>query len=377
VKGWIRTPEELGALARSLEGCRAIALDSESDSLYHHFEKVCLVQLATDRGDACLVDPLALRDLSPLAPFMAEPGVTKVLHGADYDVTTLKRDFGFSFAGLFDTMIAARFLGLPEIGLQALAKAELGVTLSKDSQKDDWSRRPLTPTQEAYALADVQHLLPLHDRLEARLVEKGRLEWAREEWDAVAALEPARRKKDGEAWQRIKGARRLKPRALGALRELVAWREGRAEATDTPAFKILGNEALMALAEKLPGKAEELGAVRGIPSRLRERPGELIEVLRRARELPDRDLPSFAPAPRPPAVADVVRQRAEALKAWRTRAAKELALDVSVVLPQRLIDRLAESAPRRIEDLSRVDGLRRWRIRALGREILGALDHIS
>src|SRR4029453_5331053 len=111
------------------------------------------------------VDPLAGEDMSALAPLLADPGIVKILHGADYDVTTLKRDFGFRFASLFDTMIAARFLGLPEVGLQAVARAELGVELSKESQKDDWSRRPLTPVQEAYALADVQHLIPLHTRL--------------------------------------------------------------------------------------------------------------------------------------------------------------------------------------------------------------------
>ncbi len=128
---WVRTPESLARLARSLEGCRAIGLDTESDSLYHHFEKVCLVQLATDRGEAFLVDTLAVRDLSPLAPAMADPALVKVLHGADYDVTTLKRDFGFAFASLFDTMIAARLLGRSEIGLAAVARDELGVTLTQ------------------------------------------------------------------------------------------------------------------------------------------------------------------------------------------------------------------------------------------------------
>ena len=171
---WIRTPEDLAGLAASLEGCRAMALDTESDSLYHHFEKVCLVQLATDRGDAWLVDALAVRDLSPLAPVLADPGVVKVLHGADYDVTTLKRDFGFAFASIFDTMIAARLLGRSEIGLAAVARDELGVTLTKTNQKDDWSRRPLTPQQEAYALADVLHLVEVRERLEAKLVAAGR-----------------------------------------------------------------------------------------------------------------------------------------------------------------------------------------------------------
>src|SRR5262245_17520024 len=165
---WIRTPDDLRAYVGRLDGARALALDSESDSLYHFKEKVCLVQLASDRGEAALLDPLALRDLAPLHKVMADPKVAKVLHGADYDVTTLKRDFGFVFAGLFDTMIASRFLGLPAIGLQAVALAELGIALSKDSQKDDWSVRPLSPRQEAYALADVRHLLALQQKLEAK-----------------------------------------------------------------------------------------------------------------------------------------------------------------------------------------------------------------
>ena len=176
---WIRTKPALEELARSLESCRAIGLDTESDSLYHHRDKVCLVQIATDRGDAVLVDSLAV-DLAPLAAAMADERLVKVLHGADYDVTTLKRDFGFSFAALFDTMIAARLLGRAELGLVAVARDELGVTLTKTNQKDDWSRRPLTPQQEAYALADVTHLIALRDRLAERLAAVSRLEWLRE-----------------------------------------------------------------------------------------------------------------------------------------------------------------------------------------------------
>ncbi len=151
---------------------------------------------------------------------MADPGIVKVLHGADYDVSTLKRDFAFSFASLFDTMIAARLLGRPELGLAAVARAELGVTLSKDNQKDDWSRRPLTPQQEAYAAADVAHLVALQQRLTSHLESLGRLAWLREECDAVAALGPAARRRDPDAYLSIKGAKRLAPRALAALREL-------------------------------------------------------------------------------------------------------------------------------------------------------------
>jgi ribonuclease D len=370
---WVRTTEALARLAESLSGSAALALDTESDSLHHHVEKVCLVQLATDRGDACLVDPLALRDLSPLAPVMADPRVVKVLHGADYDVTTLKRDFGFRFAGLFDTMIAARFLGRPQIGLQALAQAELGVALSKESQRDDWSRRPLTATQERYALADVSHLLVLQARLAGELSQLGRLAWVEDESRAVAALEPARRGRDPEAYQRVKGMRRLSRRQQAVLREAHGWRETLAEATDVPAFKLLSSEALLEIAERAPRTAAELGKVRGLSPRVKSRGDELLAAIGRALDLPEADLPRLSPPAPRPVVSEAVRQRIDSLRAWRAKAAAGLAVDVSVVLPQRLLERLAHAAPRDVEALREIDGLRRWRVEAFGAELVAVL----
>jgi ribonuclease D len=369
---WIRTPQALQELSRSLEGCQSIGLDTESDSLYHHRDKVCLVQLATDRGDAYLIDSLAV-DLAPLAAAMASPGLVKVLHGADYDVTTLKRDFGFRFEALFDTMIAARLLGRSELGLVAVARDELGVTLSKTNQKDDWSRRPLTPQQEAYALADVVHLVELRARLEARLVAASRLSWLREECDAVAALEPLSRRRDPDAFLAIKGARRLSPRSLAALRELHAWREARAEETDTPPFRILGNEALLKLAEAMPEDASGLRAVPGVLKHLSRQADSILEAIRRARALPDVELPAV-PRPARPSVSEAALRRIERLKAWRARKGQELGLDGSVVLPQRLIERLAEAGPADAAGLARVSGLRRWRVEAFGAELLAALS---
>jgi ribonuclease D len=369
----VRTPRELADLARRLEGCRVIGLDSESDSLYHHFEKVCLLQVATDRRDAVLVDTLVVRDLAPLGPVMADPSVLKVLHGADYDVTTLKRDFGLEFRSIFDTMIAARLLGRKEIGLAAVARDELGVVLDKRKQRDDWSRRPLTPDQEAYALADVIHLVAIRERLEAKLAAAARLDWLREECAAVAALGPADRRRDPDAYLGLKGARRLCPRGRAALRELFAWREQRAEATDTPPFRILGNEVLVRLAELRPRDPAGLGIVPGVLPRLRREAGGLLAALHRAEVLKEVDLPRMAPAPRP-AVPEAVRLRVERLRAWRARKAAELEVDVSVVLPQRLIDRLAEAAPADAAGLAAIDGLRRWRTDAFGRDLLAAVS---
>jgi ribonuclease D len=372
VTRWVRTPEALLELARTLARGRAFGLDTESDSLYHHFDKVCLVQVSTEGGEGVLVDPLALRDLSPLASVLADPRIEKVLHGADYDVATLKRDFAFSFAGLFDTMIAARFLGRPEVGLAAVARNELGITLSKESQKDDWSRRPLTPKQERYALTDVRHLIDLAARLKEKLEERGRLEWVLEECEAVAALEPLQRRRDPDAFLAIKGARRLSPRGLAALRELVAWRERRAETIDRPPFRILGNEALLKLAEQGAASPADLRRIPGVLPRLREQSEEILAALRRAGELPEADLPA-RPRPVRPVLPNGVLRRVERLKAWRRARAAELEVEVAVVLPQRLIDRLAERGPRDEADLASVPGLRRWRVSAFGDEILAAV----
>lgn len=354
----------------------ALAIDSESDSLHHHREKVCLIQ-AGDGSRGWLLDPLAGPDLSPLGRVVADPAVVKVLHGADYDVVTLKRDFGFQFANIFDTMIAARFLGLPAVGLQAIALAELGVALSKDSQRDDWSRRPLTPRQEEYALSDVAHLLVLHERLSARLREKGRLGWVEEECAVVAALPPSRRRQ-GDDYQGVKGARKLSPRQLAALRELYAWREAIADRTDIPSFKIVGTDALLALAQKAPADLRQLEKMRAespdlrpVTARLlREHGAALMEALARARAVPERELPRLPKSPPRPVVDEPTRLRGAALKAWRTTRAAALEVDVSVVLPQRLLDKVAEAAPRDVSELEAIEGLRRWRIAEFGPELV-------
>jgi ribonuclease D len=369
---WVRTAADLAGLAGRLQGSRAIGLDTEADSLYHHREKVCLIQLATEDGAAMLIDPLALRELPPLAAALADAGVVKVLHGADYDVTSLKRDFGFTIVRVFDTMLAARFLGLPEVGLQAVLRRELGVELSKSSQKDDWSVRPLTAQQEQYALSDVRHLLPLFERLAGRLREQGRLGWVEEESAAVAALEAARRVRDPDGWLRVKGARALPPRQQAVLREVHEWREDLAEATDVPAFRIVSPQTLLALAQTPPRDEDAVRKLPGLPRMARQRAGEIAAAVARAQARPESDWPRV-PRERPPVVTPAVRKRVDALRAWRAQAAPRLGLDISLVLPQRLLDRVAETAPGDRAGLERVEGLRRWRIDALGDEILDAL----
>lgn len=370
---WIRTPDALSALIAQTGGARILAVDSESDSLHHFPEKVCLVQVGHENGAVYLVDPLELPDLRPLGPILADPDIVKVLHGASYDLSSMKRDFGFEFAGIFDTMLAGQFLGLPELGLNAMLQRFLAVTPGRSRQKDDWAKRPLQPEQVAYAAEDVRHLIPLRERLQAELHGSGREAWLQEECQALEALPLAERVFDPEEYVRVKGAKDLDRRGLAVLRELFVAREAWAHAAGRPPFKVLVNESLIRVATDRPRTLKALQQIPGCSPKVVQRLGEgLLAAIGRAQAVPESELPVY-PRPKKPRLLPAVQRRIEALVAWRTEAAGRLGLDPGLVLPRRLIERLAEEVPAGAEELGRVEGLRRWRIEALGAEILRVL----
>jgi len=168
----ITQPAALEKLARRLARHSILGVDTESNSLFAYREQVCLIQFSTSDEDA-LVDPLALDDLSPLADIFASPKIEKIFHAAEYDLICLKRDFGFSFANLFDTMVAARILGWEEIGLGSILKAEFDVQLDKRFQRANWGKRPLAAELINYASRDTHYLIPLRDRLWSDLQRQG------------------------------------------------------------------------------------------------------------------------------------------------------------------------------------------------------------
>ena len=368
---WVRTADELEDLVDTLLRSRAIGIDTEADSLHHYTEKVCLIQIAAFRGASWLVDPLALRDLSPLAQVLADPSILKVVHGGDNDVTSLRRDFGFSFRTMFDTSIAARLLGDTELGLQALVRNELGIELSKGSQKDDWSKRPLTAKQETYALSDVAHLMELATVLTERLAEAGRTEWAREEFAALAKLTAAVKRTGPDEFRRIKGSEKLSRRSQAVLRELWRWREARAAAADRPPFKIVGPELLLSLAEKPPRSVDEVAkALASYPRQARE-VDVVFDAIERALALPDSELPAGDHGSRT-VVSASVRARVNALRAWRDTQAAACKLDPSTVMPLRVIERIAGVAPTTLVELAAIEGIRQWRVAEWGSAILAA-----
>ncbi|MBL0217118.1 MAG: ribonuclease D [Myxococcales bacterium] len=368
---WIRTADQLDALVDELAGYRAIGIDTEADSLHHYTEKVCLIQLTAFGGASWLVDPLALRDLSPLGPILSDPAVLKVVHGGDNDVTSMRRDFGFSFRTMFDTSIAARLLGDTEVGLQALVRNLLGVELSKGSQRDDWSKRPLTPKQEAYALADVEHLMALAANLTERLATAGRTAWAREEFAALASLPPAEKRTGPDEFRRIKGSAKLPRRQQAVLRELYQWREARAAAADRPPFKIVSAELLLAMAEQVPTTVDDVA--RALSSHPREAiHAEIVfAAITRGLGLPESEWPAREHSDRPMLSAST-RRRVEALRTWRDEQAKRSRLDPSIIMSQRLIERIALAGPQTLAALAAVEGVRQWRVTEWGPALLDA-----
>jgi ribonuclease D len=273
------------ALAARLRGEAAVALDTESNSFHVYRERVCLLQLSTRDADF-VVDPFAV-DPGPLGPALAAaPAV--VLHGADYDVRCLKREYGWMLPGLFDTMAAARRLGRPGLGLSALVEHQFGVRLSKDFQRSDWGRRPLSSEQVAYAALDTHYLLPLHDLLARELDERGLTAGAREEFARIAAVEPRPKVFDPEGWRRLKGARELDAPSRAVLRALWVAREARASELDRPPFKVMPEPAMVEVARRRPQTEEELLRVPGVtPVVLRRLGGAILAAARGAP--PDRE----------------------------------------------------------------------------------------
>ena len=350
-----------------------IALDTEGDSLHHYPERLALVQIGLPDGRVWLVDPIAVTDLAPLAPMFTAPARTLVLHAGDNDLVHLKRRYGLTFASVFDTAIAARFLGGKALGLDVLLETHLAVTLPPSRQKDDWSRRPLDTAQLTYAAADVQHLFALRARLTEELQRAGRLSWVEEECAALAAQPAPERPADPDAWLGVKGARDLPARGLAVLRELFTLREELARAADRPPFKILGEDTLLRIAQALPTDSAALGAISGVTPRVHGRWGTaLLGAVQRGLALDEAELPVIPRRPRP-VIPGAMSRRIDKLRRWRTIAVEHIGLEPGVVLPNRLITAVAAAAPRTLDELEAVEGVRHWRVQTLGRELLAAL----
>ena len=356
---------QLADLLPQIQPHDRVAIDTEADSLHSYREKLCLLQLSLPGRDF-IIDPLAIQpvqrtgcppgaqriDLAPLRDALQTKEI--VLHGADFDLRLLRRSLDFSARRIFDTVIAARLLGIREFSLAALVERFFDVKLAKGSQKANWARRPLSPRMLEYATNDTHYLLPLAERLETKLQERDRLDWLGQSCQrAVEQAAVSRVRDEDETW-RIRGSGALKGRAAAVLRGLWQWRENEAAAVDRPPFHILQNHELLQSAENF-----DLGSVpdyRHFSSRRRR---AFCDAAERAMKLSEEEWPvsrrRFGTRPS----AEMAR-RSDELRVRRDRVAKELELEPTFIAPRATLEAIAAD-PTRASNL-----LVPWQQAALG-----------
>lgn len=363
----VDTPEALMTLVDDLSREPAFGVDTESNSLFAYRERVCLIQFSTPHRDY-IVDALRFTELKPLAPLFASQAYEKVFHAAEYDILCLKRDYGFEFAGLFDTMLAARTLGWPQTGLAPVLEKHFDVRLSKKYQRANWGHRPLSSEEIEYARRDTHYLLRLRDLQIRELAERGRLEEARDEFGRLIRIEPDPVTVDHNQFWRVKGARDLSPAQAAVLRELYLFRERQASRADRPPFKIMGDQTLMEIVQLHPKTLRGLNQIHGMtPGQIHRYGPGLLRALQYGLE---------APLPRPPHAERVsfrVRQRYNRLLEWRKEKARERGVESDMILPRDALWLLARHAPKTLDELEALQDIGPWRRKAYGEELINLL----
>ena len=352
----IETTERLiQHLAKSRQGAGPpiCAIDTEADSLHRYRESLCLVQFAV-RGESILIDPLAIEDLSPLGSYLAE--ATVWMHGADYDMTMFKRQFGALPAVVYDTQIGARLLGARRFGLGDLVNQYFGIELSKSSQKADWGKRPLSPKMIEYALNDVDYLLEMGDMIVDKLKDLARYEWFEESCTAARQKVLDRDDAKEEIW-RISGSGKLDRRGLAFLKALWQWRDVEAAAWDRPSFMVAPNREILAWSIELAA-----GKRISLPHHFRpDRLKRFRTALATAEALPENEWPERPPSNRRKRDKDFERKVDDLIK-LREQAAGKLDIEGSLIAPRAVLECLAAG------DAKPSDLLLKWQLECLGFE---------
>jgi ribonuclease D len=337
----IASDSQLAQLLPRLCHHRRIAVDTEADSLHCYFEKLCLIQITFDDEDV-LIDPLARVNLQPLCDILAEKEI--VLQGMDFDLRLLRRTFDLPVREVFDTVIAARMLGLREFSYAALVQKYFGITLAKGSQKANWARRPLPPQMEKYAKNDTHFLLPLAQEMEAQMEALDRMKWFRQSCRRALEQTLVSRERDPDLMWRITGSGTLPARTNAVLRAIWEWRDREARNVDRPAFHILQNSALIEAAKQFAeGETPEF-------HHLSERRSHgLVAAAPAALEQTESEWPEKPPRP-PRTRTPGFDRKIEALRLRRDRHAKELAIDPAFIAPRSALEGIAAD-PGRAETL--------------------------
>jgi len=368
---WIDRPAALQRMLADLQRYPMLAVDTESNSLFAYREQVCLIQFSTGSIDY-LVDPFELNEISALGAIFASPQIEKVFHASEYDLICLKRDFNFSFSNIFDTMIAARILGRPAVGLGSMLEGEFGVALDKHYQRANWGLRPLPRAMLSYARLDTYYLIPLRHRLKADLEATGRWPLAAEDFYRLCEVDLPNIENGADLCWRVAGGHDLTHQQLAILQELCRYRDRQACQSNLPPFKVFGNDTLIEVALKCPTSREELVTINGLNTRRLDRHAAgLLQavqqglqgapVLRQPNSRPDSDL--------------VIRL--EALRSWRKKTGEEMRVESDVILPRDMLETIAQADPRTLEELAILMKTLPYRFEQYGEQILRVLIRLK
>ena len=287
----IATIQDLKAFCTRALHAQVLAVDTEFLREKTYFAKLCLIQLATE-SEVVIVDPLAIRDLSPLKDLFTAESVTKLFHAASQDLEILYHELGVLPAPIFDTQVAATLLGFgQQVGYSSLVHGVCGVTLAKTESYTDWSRRPLSPAQVSYAEEDVIYLPKMYEAMTRKLEKQGRLHWLDAEFADMVAVSNFE-VDDRERYLRVKRVGHLSRRQLSAAREVTAWREATARKRNIPRKWVLADEQIVEACRREPKTIDDLFQVRGIREKLPTSDArEVVALIIRGMELPDEALP--------------------------------------------------------------------------------------
>ena len=302
---YIQTHEELVGFCERASRERVVAVDTEfiREKTYH--PRLCLVQVATHE-EIVAIDPLSIDDLSPLAAIFEDPEVTKVIHACSQDMEVLLDGMGCEVAPVFDTQVAAAYLGLrQQVSYAALVEYYTGVRLAKTESLTDWSKRPLDEDQLVYAEDDVRYLIGIYERMQLDLASRDRLSWVIPEMEAHTDIEQARRRPE-EAYLRLKRSASLTRRQLAVAREVCAWRERLAAKRDVPRKWVLSDEIIVEVCRRMPQDMAHLRRIRGL-EQLSERDAEgILRAVKVGLEVPTDQCPRTKQRVRPSADAEGV-----------------------------------------------------------------------
>ncbi len=363
---YLTTPDARDAAIAALKCCPVIGVDTEGDSLYHYQEKVSLIQISGG-GIHYIFDPLLLDTVLPLAALFESRSILKVLHGADYDLASLQRDFNFHVGPIFDTALAARAIGATPCSLQNLYARYFQISLSKAYQKSNWSLRPLKPDQLDYAHQDTAYLIQLYEILNEEIKKKSRDDFMEEECLLMETITWNGKSFEPNDYLRMKGARALSERSQHVLRSLAVTRDRLAKRHDRPPFKIISSDDLLSMAKGLPKDEAEMLTLfpkENTPVHRNCAPwlAAIAEGLISRQQLPKRE--------KGEPMTQKEKKTLIKLKSWRNRQAESEGMEPALVITTGQMKAIAVRAPTTLEALQEIPLIRRWQIRRYGEQWL-------